>query len=102
MRIDLGDGWWIETDASCVTLGQSVITGATGSKRGAHLLKAENVGKARDVTYGFYATVTQAASAYVRKAGSGAESGTAQDLIKAWEACTARVEAATKGIKRGP
>ncbi len=64
-RIELDDDFAITFDGRCISLINKVIM--TGEGRGSHRMKAENIGKKRDVDAGHYGRLDQALSAYISK-----------------------------------
>jgi hypothetical protein len=69
-RTEIDNDFAFEHDGRCITLLQKVIM--TGEGRGAHKMKAENIGKSRDVECGHYGRLDQALMAYVSRSGAAA------------------------------
>jgi hypothetical protein len=99
--IDLDEKWFLDCDATSVTLVERrVITGE--NSRGL-APKPENIGKTREEKHGFYGTIVGAAQAYLNK-GVASMPGVmnATQIISAWAEMTAKVEKACSTIpKRG-
>lgn len=64
-RVDLDNDFAFDFDGRCITLIHKVVM--TGEGRGAHKMKAENIGKVRDVECGHYGRLDQALTAYVHR-----------------------------------
>jgi hypothetical protein len=101
MIINLDEHWFIDADeVSCALTERRVITAKEEGAKG-KAPKAENIGKIREVQQGFFGTITQACQAYLNK-GVASMDGmmTATQIIAAWADMTARIQEATKGIRR--
>lgn len=101
MILNLDETWFVDADTTSVSLNERRII--TAKEEGAKGIapKAENIGKERIQTHGFYGTITQACNAYLQK-GVASMPGmlSATQVIACWTDMTARIEKAAKGIKR--
>lgn len=84
MRITLNDTFDIEIDESCTTLIRKVVV--TGTGRGKHLVKQDNIGKVRDQYEGFFMSPRDAVRRAIEKcAAESAEMGDIQAYCAALE-----------------
>lgn len=97
MRIDIDDTYTIDADDVCTTL--IFKSKVTGTGRGAHLVKAENIGKEREAACGYYVDVAHACAAYLKlTTASLPGKQTAQALIDHWSQCCLKIEEMVKKL----
>lgn len=101
MIINLDEVWFVDADTTSVSLNERRVIQAKEEGAKGIAPKAENIGKERIQQHGFYGNIKQACDAYLQK-GVASMPGmlAATQIIAAWADMTARIEAATRGLKR--
>lgn len=79
-RITIDKDYSIDFDGRCATLIHHTVISGTG--RGSHLIKAENIGKTRDTELGHFGRIDQALSAYLNHAVASSASNVPEIITK--------------------
>ena len=96
MRIPLDETYSIDFDGSCFQLLEKKVV--TGEGRGAHKVKAENIGQTREQCLGYYGNLSHALQGYLKQNIAAESLETFEAILEYFDAFYERMDAVFKPI----